>query len=247
MILRRFMQHVKDQNWFAVWLDLGIVVLGIVIGFQVTDWNQGRSERSSEANHLAYLVQDLTADIEELTYIEEMTLRRLSALDAVIVEATGAPTRLVFDMPGFQVNFQPAPALENPAECSVIYATTTMSTLDGNRHAYNTLINTGDVQLLSNTSHVRAIQGYYANADEVRDMELIMMRFRDDMWRSMHRLGISRQDCMSFAQFSEIAANDPQLLAEIRDVWNLTQQQRDRIVALREHGEAVRDLIRETA
>jgi DNA-binding MltR family transcriptional regulator len=98
------------------------------------------AERESEANHLAYLAQDLNADIEELAFIEDMALRRLSALDAVTVEATGVPPRLIFDMPGFQVRFQPAPALENPAQCSLIYAATTMSTLDGSRHAYNALI-----------------------------------------------------------------------------------------------------------
>ena len=130
----------REQNWFAVVLEFVLVIAGVVIGFQVTAWNAERGERESEANHLAYLAKDLNADIEELTYIEDMALRRLSALDAVIVQATGAPTRLIFDMPGFQVRFQPAPALENPAQCSLIYTATTMSTLDGSRHAYNTLI-----------------------------------------------------------------------------------------------------------
>jgi len=246
MILSRIIHHLKTQNWTAVALEFVIVVAGVVIGFQVTAWNQGLSERSSEANHLAYLSQDLNADSVELTYIEDMALRRLSALDAVIEEVTGAPTRLSFDLPGFQVRFQPAPALENAAECALIYATTSMTTLDGSRHAYNTLINTGDVQLLSNSDHVRAIQDYYVNVDEVRDMELIVMRFRDDMWRSMHRLGVSRQDCLSLVQFSEIVADDPQLLAEIRDFWDLTQQQRNRVVSLRDHGQSVLSLIGET-
>ena len=33
---------------------------------------------------------------------------------------------------------------------------------------------------------------------------------------------------------AEIAVADLQLFAEIRDVWNLTQQQRGRVVSLRE-------------
>ncbi len=246
MILARLSRAVREQNWFAVALEFVLVIAGVVIGFQVTAWNAERGERESEDNHLAYLAQDLNADIEELTYIEDMALRRLSALDAVIVQASGAPTRLIFDMPGFQVRFQPAPALENPAQCSLIYTATAMSTLDGSRHAYNTLINTGDVQLLSNTDQVRAIQDYYVNVDEVRDTELIVMRFRDDMWRSMHRVGVSRQDCLSLAQFSGIVADDPQLLAEVRDFWDLTQQQRDRIVSLREHAQTVLERLGQT-
>ena len=38
MILRRITSHLKDQNWFAVCLDLSIVV-GVFIGIQVANWN----------------------------------------------------------------------------------------------------------------------------------------------------------------------------------------------------------------
>lgn len=34
MILRRFAEHVKGHNWFAVGLDLIVVVVGIYIGLQ---------------------------------------------------------------------------------------------------------------------------------------------------------------------------------------------------------------------
>ena len=36
MLLRRVMQHVKDQNWFAVCIDFLIVVVGVFIGIQVS-------------------------------------------------------------------------------------------------------------------------------------------------------------------------------------------------------------------
>ena len=35
-ILGRLTQAVREQNWFAVALELVIVVFGVVIGFQVT-------------------------------------------------------------------------------------------------------------------------------------------------------------------------------------------------------------------
>jgi hypothetical protein len=44
MILRRITQHVKDQNWFAVALDFVIVVVGILIAFQIT--NYGKTSRA---------------------------------------------------------------------------------------------------------------------------------------------------------------------------------------------------------
>ena len=44
MLLRSIKKHVKDQNWFAVFLDFFIVVAGILIAFQITNWNEARSE-----------------------------------------------------------------------------------------------------------------------------------------------------------------------------------------------------------
>jgi hypothetical protein len=39
MILRRMMGHVKRQDWFAVFLDFVIVVVGVFVGIQVSNWN----------------------------------------------------------------------------------------------------------------------------------------------------------------------------------------------------------------
>lgn len=55
MLLRSITQHVKDQNWFAVALDFLIVVVGILIAFQITNWNEARTERLNEAHYLERL------------------------------------------------------------------------------------------------------------------------------------------------------------------------------------------------
>jgi len=49
MLLRRITKHVKDQNWFAVFIDFIIVVVGVFIGIQVANWNEERqlSEKSN--------------------------------------------------------------------------------------------------------------------------------------------------------------------------------------------------------
>lgn len=44
MLFRRVKEHVKDENWFAVFIDFSIVVLGVFIGFQITNWNANRTE-----------------------------------------------------------------------------------------------------------------------------------------------------------------------------------------------------------
>ena len=63
MLLRRITQHVKDQNWFAVFLDFFIVVAGILIAFQITNWNEAREQRILENHYLERLVEDMDESI----------------------------------------------------------------------------------------------------------------------------------------------------------------------------------------
>lgn len=53
LILRRFADAIREQNWFTVVLEVAIVVIGIFIGLQVDDWNQRRIERQSDQRALA--------------------------------------------------------------------------------------------------------------------------------------------------------------------------------------------------
>jgi hypothetical protein len=59
MLLRRFSHHFRRQDWFAVVLDLLVVVLGIVIGLQASAWNQSRIDQRDEITYLVALDVDL--------------------------------------------------------------------------------------------------------------------------------------------------------------------------------------------
>jgi hypothetical protein len=52
MILRRFMKHITDQNWFAVGLDVIVVIVGIFLGLQVQAWYEAKSDREAEQKYL---------------------------------------------------------------------------------------------------------------------------------------------------------------------------------------------------
>ena len=60
MILRRVIEHVKAQNWLAVGLDFVIVVIGVFIGIQVSNWNDGRAANVQEAAVLAQLEDEFS-------------------------------------------------------------------------------------------------------------------------------------------------------------------------------------------
>lgn len=63
MLLRRITKHITEQNWFAVFIDFLIVVVGVFIGIQVANWNEERIERSLEREYLEQLHDDFVKSI----------------------------------------------------------------------------------------------------------------------------------------------------------------------------------------
>ncbi|WP_251359597.1 DUF6090 family protein [Kangiella sp. TOML190] len=61
MLLRRITKHVKDQNWFAVFVDFVIVVVGVFIGIQVANWNEAKKAEKNEISLLTTLYDDFSA------------------------------------------------------------------------------------------------------------------------------------------------------------------------------------------
>src|SRR5689334_15102851 len=45
MIMRRLTARLREENWVAVTIDFVIVVIGVFLGVQASNWNQGRLER----------------------------------------------------------------------------------------------------------------------------------------------------------------------------------------------------------
>ncbi|MBP8176873.1 MAG: hypothetical protein KAX77_03825, partial [Xanthomonadales bacterium] len=64
MISRRIIAHVRSQDWFAVFIDLVIVVVGVFIGIQVANWNEDRAERARAHGYIERIGSDLVTDIE---------------------------------------------------------------------------------------------------------------------------------------------------------------------------------------
>ena len=66
MIFRRIKAHVEKENWFAVFIDFCIVVVGVFIGIQVANWNQARAERDLAADLVSRMISEAMATRGEL-------------------------------------------------------------------------------------------------------------------------------------------------------------------------------------
>ena len=83
MILRRVIEHVKKQEWTAVFLDFLIVVVGVFIGIQVSNWNAARADRVEERQLLMRLDDEARALLEIQKSEYAFQLPRFEAMIAI--------------------------------------------------------------------------------------------------------------------------------------------------------------------
>jgi len=88
MILTNITKALREQNWLAVGIEFVIVILGVVVGFQVTAWNAARQDRALEQAYLERLASEFEAIQVELSDqhgdlddAREHSLRFIDAVD----------------------------------------------------------------------------------------------------------------------------------------------------------------------
>jgi hypothetical protein len=65
-MLRRVIEHVREQNWTAIGIDFVIVIFGVFIGIQVSNWNTDRSEIARERLLLGELRAELAESVKQV-------------------------------------------------------------------------------------------------------------------------------------------------------------------------------------
>lgn len=71
------MQHVKDQDRFAVGIDFMIVVIGVFIGIQVANFNSARIEAARADSYLQRLHRDVSDDMVMLQPRQALWARQI--------------------------------------------------------------------------------------------------------------------------------------------------------------------------
>ena len=90
MIMRRIREHAGKQNWFAVAIDLVIVVLGVFLGTQVSNWNADRLAQERGHTYRARIVRDIADNEHDMQarrayylQVKRFSERVLADLDGV--------------------------------------------------------------------------------------------------------------------------------------------------------------------
>jgi len=67
MILRRLSQSLKQQNWTAIWIEFVLLVTGVFLGIQVSNWNAAHAEERLGRAYAQQLARDLRVDQDSLS------------------------------------------------------------------------------------------------------------------------------------------------------------------------------------
>ena len=84
MLLRRVVDHVKSQNWTAIALDFLIVIGGVFIGVQLSNWNEVRQSQKDYEDALARYHAELKTNLTTLDTVEGNVVDALRIVGAGI-------------------------------------------------------------------------------------------------------------------------------------------------------------------
>jgi hypothetical protein len=167
MILRRIAQHVKDQNWFAVALDFVIVVVGVFIGLQVSNWNGARLERSAAKTYIERIREDLAENRRDLArrnaYYAQVKSHALAALSAFEDPRESLGEQFLIDA------YQASQIISRVVD----------------RSTYNEILSVGAMNSIPNLAVRRRIANFYQNAEAIESILNYIPPYRERLRRLM--------------------------------------------------------------
>ncbi len=64
MILRRLVEHLREQNWTAIAIEFALLVAGVFLGIQVANWNEALNEQRRLGGQLASLHAEFKENLD---------------------------------------------------------------------------------------------------------------------------------------------------------------------------------------
>ena len=166
MLLRRFTDHLKTQQWLAVVVDLLIVIVGVFIGIEAANWNTSRQDRQEERRYYGQIIVDLDSDLK--AFGDAQRFARANDLAGEFVLASLTDDAVARRHPGrFASSIVTAGFLYFPSP---------------SRQTYDELISTGNLGLLRDDEMKRAISQYYALADARRQWDSVVRQQQAEYW-----------------------------------------------------------------
>lgn len=166
-MIRRIRAHAAKQDWFAVAVDLGIVVIGVYLGIQASNWNQDLQDRAEAQELRTQVINNLRANEADLAarsnYYSQVQTHAIAALKTI-----GRPGRQ--DDEAFLVNaYQASQVWLRPFE----------------RTAFEELQSSGLARKIGDVHTRAAISAYSVSANGFESTGLGVTSYRERLRRTM--------------------------------------------------------------
>lgn len=195
MILSRIAEHLRQQNWTAVALEFLIVVVGVFVGLQVSNWNADRADQRLGRAYTARLTVDLQKDLA--------AQRDMIAYYTAVLESVERANALLAD-----------PRSDARELVIQAYRATEMTNAPQARATWDEIVSSGDTGLLPRGALESGIADYYA-ARRARDAYEVLLAspYRK---RVRSTLPLEVQKAIR-AGCSDVAPNSYQIFAFVPD------------------------------
>ena len=151
-MFRRFLQRLKQHQWGAIATELAIVIIGVFIGMQVSNWNQALTDARLGHTYSARLTADLEHDLgarRGLVNYYAAVLASIETTDALLADPASDPKSLVINA----------------------YRATEYNYRAPSRATWDEIVSSGDTGLLPRGVAVSAADYFgYDSANNVRDI-----------------------------------------------------------------------------
>ncbi|WP_375324621.1 DUF6090 family protein [Flagellimonas sp. GZD32] len=131
--------------------EIVLVVLGILIALQINNWNQNKQLEKEELDTLKSLHESIRINIDEFEQIRKAQIVRNNSLQEILFK---------------KVSNQPLAYLD-----SLIITNVENHTFDPSTGIYNSIINSGKIELISNDSLKNRISKLYDSVKDYQEIE----------------------------------------------------------------------------
>ncbi len=169
MIFRRFLQRFQHQPWGSIATELAIVIIGVFIGMQVSNWNEERETAQKASVFSARLTNDLRREAwayeSLINYSHQTNANQRRVLDAMAGDSELSDEQFVISA----------------------YRATQYKDYNRYRATYDELVSTGNIGLVADrTLREAAVALFTTNF-----IEQITLQVRESEYRRVFRESVS--------------------------------------------------------
>lgn len=149
MLLQSISNNLRQQNWSILFLELLVVIIGLVLAFQVDRWWEDRDDRTREQEYIARLITEINEDIEQIQHAIMLAEVRQDFCELLLQVA---------DNPAVAEQ-QPSMFLVAVAQAAFTYSPPQIT------HTYDDLRSTGNMGLIRSEKIKKALYNYHSFHD----------------------------------------------------------------------------------